>query len=259
MKDKRLPITAHLLELRRRLMWSAIVILVFTLVAFAFHQQILTLLMEPAQGFTDIPNEKPIYTELTEFIGVAMKASLLFGFFAALPFVLFQMVMFVAPGLSPKERLYLYTLLPVSMILFLAGAAFGYRILFPPMVNFLLSFGEDVATPYIRIGDYISKMLMLLFWMGVAFDTPLVMFFLSKIGVMTPQSLAKQRRYAVVVAFILGALITPTFDPVNQTFVALPIIVLYEVGIWLARLGHRGRRSSSPELELDAKGRQRTT
>ena len=248
MRDRHLPVRQHLVELRRRLMWSAIAVLITTGTAFAFHQQLLTLLMEPAQGFTDmLPNQKPIYTELTEFIGIAMKTSLLVGLAAAMPFVLYQAVMFVAPGLSPTERIYLYTLLPVSVLVFLAGAAFGYRILFPPAVRFLLSFGSDIATPFIRIGNYINLMLSLLFWMGVVFETPVVLFFLSRIGVVTPEFLARQRRYAVIVAFVLGAMITPTFDPINQSLVAGPIIVLYEAGIWLAKLGRRRRRRTAPE------------
>ena len=251
MRDRKLPIGQHLRELRQRLMWSSIAVLLTTGVAFAFHEQILTLLMEPAQGFTDIPNQKPIYTDITEFLGVAAKVSLLVGMFGALPFILYQIVMFVAPGLQPKERVYLYTLLPISLLAFVAGAAFGYRILFPPMVNFLLEFGSDVATPYIRIGNYINLMLSLLFWMGVVFETPVVLFFLSKIGVVTSELLARHRRHAVVIAFILGAIITPTFDPLNQSLVAVPIIVLYEASIWLVKLGARGRQEAASGLKLD--------
>jgi sec-independent protein translocase protein TatC len=250
--DKRIPVSLHLRELRSRLTWSAAAVLVCTGVAFAFHQEILTLLMKPAEGFAGIPAQKPIYTEMTEFIGVAMKVSLLFGLLLALPFVLFQVARFISPGLTPAERRYLYTLLPVSLLVFVGGAAFGYRILFPPAVKFLLSFGSDVATPYIRIGSYANLMLTLLFWMGIIFETPVVLFFLSRIGLVTPQALARHRRYAVVVAFILGAIITPTFDPINQAFVALPIIVLYEAGILLARVGRRGRQKSSQELGLNA-------
>ena len=252
MKDRSFTISEHLVELRRRLTWSAMAVLVCTGLAFAFHQQILTLLMKPAEGFAGIPAQKPIYTDLTELIGVAMKVSLLAGVMLALPFVLFQMAMFLAPGLTHVERRYLYTLLPVSLLAFVAGAAFGYRILFPPAVRFLLTFGSDIATPYIRIGNYAGLMLTLLFWMGIVFETPVVLFFLSKIGVVTPRFLARSRRYAIVVAFILGAIITPTFDPINQTFVALPIIVLYEVGIWLAKLGWRGREAGSQQFNLDA-------
>lgn len=254
MNDGRLPIFQHLVELRKRLTWSAVAVLVTTGLAFVFHQQILKLLMAPAQGFAAIPTGKPIYTDLTEFLGVAMKASLVVGLFAALPFVLYQVVMFVAPGMTQKERRYLYALLPLSLLAFVAGAAFGYFILFPPAVRFLLAFGRDVATPFIRIGSYVNLMLSLLFWMGVVFETPVVMFFLSKIGVVTPQFLARNRRYAVVVAFILGAIITPTFDPINQSLVAVPIIVLYEVGIWLAKVARRGRMHTPAELELDTEG-----
>ena len=253
MKDRNLPIGHHLLELRRRMTWMAVVIVACTAVSFVFHQQILKFLMEPAQGFAGIPAEKPIYTELTEFLGVAMKVSLLSGIVISMPFTLYQIVMFVSPGLNPVERRYLYTLLPVSLLAFSIGAAFGYRILFPPAVKFLLSFGNEIATPYIRIGNYANLMLSLLFWMGIVFETPVVMFFLSKIGVVSYEFLAKQRRYAVVVAFVLGAVITPTFDPVNQTMVALPIIVLYEAGIWLAKIGGRKRKAASAELELDSR------
>ena len=253
MRDKDLPIGQHLIELRRRLTWSAVAVVLCTAVSFVFHQQILTLLMDPAQGFAGIPTEKPIYTDLTEFLGIAMKVSILSGLVISMPFILFQIVMFVAPGLTPVERRYLYTLLPVSLLSFAAGAAFGYRILFPPAVKFLLSFGSDIATPYIRIGNYVNLMLSLLFWMGIVFETPVVLFFLSRIGIVSHRMLARWRRYAVVVAFVLGAIITPTFDPINQTLVALPIIVLYEVGVWLAKIGGSRRREARQGLELDTR------
>ena len=255
MKEKTLPIRQHLVELRKRVTWSVIAVLVCTAIAFAFHQQVLSVLMKPAGGFIEIPNQKPIFTELTEFIGVAMKVSLLIGLFLSLPFVLFQAVLFVAPGLNKAERRYLFTLLPASLLSFAGGAAFGYFFLFPPAVKFLLSFGSDIATPYIRIGNYAGLMLTLLFWMGIVFEIPIVLFFLSKIGVVNSRFLARQRKYAVVVAFILGAIITPTFDPVNQTLVALPIIVMYEIGIWLAKLGGRGRQTAAEKLTLDTEER----
>ena len=250
-----MSISQHLVELRKRIVWSVAAVLVGTAVAFVFHQQILEILMRPAQGFAGIPNGKPIYTDLTEFIGIAMKVSLLFGLFLAFPFVLLQIVLFVAPGLSGKERRYLYALLPVSLLAFVVGGAFGYFVMFPPAVSFLLSFGSDVAAPFIRIGKYANLMITLLVWMGIVFETPVVLFFLSKIGVVTPAFLARNRRYAVVVAFILGAIITPTFDPINQSLVALPIIVLYEAGVWLAKIGGRKKAPASQELTLDARQR----
>ena len=249
MNDEPLPLKSHLLELRRRMTYAAISVVVTTAIAFVFHQQILRILMEPAQQFVDTPLDKPIYTSLTEFISIAFKASLLVGIFASLPFVLYQIVMFVAPGLSRSERRYLYVLMPVSLLVFVLGAAFGYRILFPPMVDFLLNFGSDIAIPLISISSYINLMLSLLFWMGIIFEMPVVVFFLAKIGLVTSGFLGRHRKYAIVIAFILGAVITPTFDPVNQSLVAGPIIVLYEVSIWLAKLAGRGRKSRTLEPE----------
>ena len=249
MNNEQIPLRSHLLELRRRVTYSAISVLVTTALAFVFHQQLLKFLMGPAEQFADTPLGKPIYTQLTEFIGIAAKASLLVGIFAALPFILFQVVMFVAPGLNSKERRYLYVLMPVSVLMFVAGSAFGYKVLFPPMIGFLQDFGSDVATPMISIGSYVNLMLTLLFWMGIIFEMPVVLFFLAKIGVVSPEFLAKNRRYAVVLAFILGAMITPTFDPINQALVAGPIIVLYEVSVWLAKLAARGRRTPALNSE----------
>ncbi len=241
MSDEPLPLTSHLLELRRRLTYSAISVAVTTCVAFAFHRQILKFLMEPANQFEEIPVGGPVYTTMTEFISIAFKTSLLVGLFAALPFVLYQVVRFAAPGLNKTERRYLYILMPATLLAFLAGAAFGYYVMFPPMIRFLLNFGGDVAIPMISIGNYINLILTLTFWLGIIFEMPVVIFFLAKIGVVKPDFLGRQRRYAIVVAFILGAIITPTFDPINQSLVAIPIIVLYELSIWLAKLAARGR------------------
>ncbi len=249
MSDESLPLTSHLLELRRRLIYSAISVAATTGLAFIFHRQILRFLMGPARQFEEIPFGGPVYTTMTEFISVAFKTSLLVGLFAALPFVLYQVVMFVSPGLNRTERRYLYLLMPATLLAFIAGAAFGYYVMFPPMISFLLNFGSDIATPMIRIGNYINLILTLTFWMGLIFEMPVVIFFLAKIGVVSYEFLSKQRRYAIVAAFILGAIITPTFDPINQSLVALPIIVLYELSIWLAKFAGRGRRTRTVGAE----------
>ncbi|MDP6101922.1 MAG: twin-arginine translocase subunit TatC [Dehalococcoidia bacterium] len=244
MKDKETSLGGHLNELRRRLIISVVVLVVTTSIAFVFHPAIFGLLMGPAQGFESLRDQTLIFTQVTEMIGITMKVSLMGGLILALPIILYQIVMFVAPGLTPREKHYLFALLPGVMISFVAGATFGYLILLPPALRFLLTFGSDIATPMIRVGNYINLVVTLLFWLGVSFQTPLVMFFLSKIRIVTPRALAKQRRFAVVVAFVLGALITPTFDPVNQSLVALPIILLYELGIWLAKLARLGQKKA---------------
>lgn len=242
MVDEARPVSAHIKELRKRLVRAAIFVLIATILAFVFHEQILRFMMGPASQFEEIPGGKPVYTDMTEMIGTIMKVSLFSGVAFALPFVIFEIVQFAAPGLTRQERRYLYILLPAVLASFATGVAFGYYVLLPPAISFLLNFGNDLAVPMIRIGSYLNLIVALLFWLGVAFETPIVMMFLARIGVVTPQWLASKRRIALVVAFIAGALITPTFDPINQTFVAVPLFVLYEAGIWLAKLGARARR-----------------
>ncbi|MFH1559912.1 MAG: twin-arginine translocase subunit TatC [Chloroflexota bacterium] len=248
MRDRELSLSGHLVELRRRLVISTVTLVVATVIAFAFHPVLFDLLMGPARGFESLRDQKLVFIQVTEMIGITMKVSLMGGLVLASPMLIYQAVMFVAPGLTPKEKRYLFALLPGGIISFAAGAAFGYYVLIPPALRFLLTFGSDIATPMIRVGNYINLVVTMLFWLGVSFETPLVMFFLSKIGVITPRALARQRRFAVVVAFVLGALITPTFDPVNQSMVAVPIILLYELGIWLARLARLGQKKALVEI-----------
>ena len=247
MSTSTLTLSEHLVELRRRLMVSAAAVIVGTVAAFVFHPLIFEMLMGPAQGFGSLQGNKLIFTQATEMIGITMKVSMMGGLALASPVLLYQAVMFIAPGLTPKEKRYLFALLPGVILSFATGAAFGYLVLLPPAINFLLTFGSEIATPMIRVGNYINLVVTLLFWLGVSFQAPLVMFFLSKIRVVTPRALAKKRRFAIVGAFILGALITPTFDPVNQSLVAVPIVLLYELGIWLARLARLGERKELVE------------
>lgn len=241
MINKKETLEIHLLELRRRLIWCTVSVLITTVIAFIFHNPILRFLMIPAQG-AESPLGLPIYTDLTEFVGTAIRVSLTTGIILAWPLIMYQIAVFILPGLKSEEKKYIYFFLPLSTIVFFIGAYFGYKVLFPPAVNFLLHFGADVAVPYIRIGNYTSLMLTLILWMGIAFEMPIIVFFLSMVGIVTPKVLIKGRRYAVVCAFIVGAIITPTFDPVNQSIVALPLIVLYEAGILLSRIGSKRKK-----------------
>lgn len=245
-QKKASPLTflEHLRELRRRVVRIVIALLLGSIIAFLFHKEILQFLMLPAQEFIGSPAGKPIFTDPTEFLGIAVKVSLVGGLVLAIPVILYELVMFVSPGLTKIERRYLIALCPAGIVAFVAGGAFGYLVLFPPSFRFLLTFGEDVATAMIRVGPLINLEVRLLVWMGVVFELPLVIFFLTKIRVVTPRMLAHYRRYALVLAFVLGALITPTMDPINQTLVAAPIILLYEVGIWLSKLAYRGQRDA---------------
>ncbi len=246
--ERQLSISQHLLELRKRILISGAAVLIGTVVALVFYEDIIELLLRPADELSsDEGPARLIYTELTEMIAVTVRVSILGGLVLAFPVVLYQAIMFVAPGLTKRERRFLLAFMPGVILSFIGGVAFGYFILIPPAVNFLLSWGSDLATPMIRIGNYVSIMVTLLFWLGMVFETPVVMFLLAKLGVVSWRTYARWRRYWILVAFILGALITPTFDPVNQALVAAPLIVLYEVGIWLSRFAARRRTQSVAE------------
>jgi sec-independent protein translocase protein TatC len=228
--DKKLTILGHLFELRNRLIKSVIAILVATLVCFVFAKQIFQILILPAEGIN------LVYIEMTEMIGTYMKVCLIGGIILAMPYLIYHLLMFVSPALTRKEKKYIYIVLPWIAFMFLAGVAFGYFVLIPPATKFLITFGSDIATPQIKIGNYIGLVSRLLLAIGLIFELPAITTFLSKLGIITPQWLSRKRKPAIILAFILAAIITPTFDPINQCLVAVPLIVLYEMSIWLAKL-----------------------
>ena len=238
----------HLAELRRRVLICVVAVIIGSAVAFVFFEQLIELLVRPARDLNLDDGGQLVFTEVTELLTTAVKVSFVAGLVLAMPIVLYQVVMFVAPGLTGRERRYLFGFMPGAMLAFVSGVAFGYFVLTPPALHFLLTFGGDVAVPLIRVSNIINLMIRLLFWMGVAFETPLVMYLLAQLGIVSARGLARFRRYWVVVAFILGAIITPTFDPVNQGLVAIPLLVLYELGILLARFAGRGRQKSETAI-----------
>jgi sec-independent protein translocase protein TatC len=219
-------------------MYSAVALVLATAGAFVFRDPLIAFLLEP--GFRQV-EFKPIFTEALEMVAVTFKVVLMAGFVVALPVVLHQAIRFVSPGLTSQEKAYLYAFLPGTLAAFVAGVAFGYYVLFPPAFHFLFTFGADNVEPAIRVSSYINVLTSLMFWMGMVFELPLIMFGLGRLGVVTPDQMSRFRKYAVILAFVAGAFITPTFDPINQCLVAVPILVLYEVGILLARVGRRMR------------------
>ena len=244
---RELPIMEHLRELRRRVLVCVVAVLAGSVVSFAFYEQIIEFLSRPAYDLNAGAGVDLVFIEVTELLSTAVKVSFVAGFVLALPVVLHQVVMFIAPGLTGRERRYLFLFIPAALVAFAAGVGFAYFVLTPPALKFLLGF-SDVATPLIRISNFVNLMVRLLFWMGVAFETPLIMYMLAQLGIVTAQQLSRFRRYWVVVAFILAAIITPTFDPVNQALVAGPLLVLYELGVLLARVAGRGRRKAEAAI-----------
>ena len=240
---RELTLLEHLRELRRRVLISVIAIIVGSAISFVFYKQIIDFLSRPAYNLESGSGIDLVFIEVTELLTTAVKVSFVAGFVLALPVILYQVVMFIAPGLTGRERKYLFLFLPSALLAFAAGVAFAYFVLTPPALRFLLGF-SDVATPLIRISNFVNLMVRLLFWMGVAFETPLVMYMLAQLGIVSARQLSRFRRVWVVLAFILGAIITPTFDPVNQALVAVPLLVLYELGVLLAKLAGRSRREA---------------
>lgn len=231
--DKQLTLMGHLKELRSCLTRSVIALLVAIPISYFAATYVFDILKKP------VPGVKLVYTEITEMLGTYAKVMLIIAVILALPYIVYKAVMFVRPALTRQERSYVYIMLPAIVICFLGGATFAYFVLLPPALQFLFTFGSDIAEPMIKVGNYVSVLTNLLLWIGLCFEIPIVLFFLAKIGIVKPQWLSKFRKVAYVIAFVIGAVITPTFDPVNQSLVAIPIIVLYEFGIILARLARR--------------------
>jgi len=234
--DQRLmTYTEHLVELRDRLVKSAIGLAVAMAFGFALTPFIFDVLKAPVEGL------RLIRTGVAEMLVTYMKVAFIGGVVLSTPVWMYQLMMFIAPGLTRQEKRYLLGSLPGVLASFIIGVLFGYFALLPPALTFLVHFGEDIAEPYIRVGDYISTVTNMLFWIGVVFETPLVIFVLARIGVVTPAFLKSHRPHAIVGAFVIAAVITPTWDPVNQTLVAVPIVLLYELGILLSYLAVKAR------------------
>ena len=244
---RELSFMEHLGELRRRVVICVIAVLAGSAASFVFYEEIIELLSRPAYDLKGSQGIELVFIEITELLTTAVKVSFVAGFVLALPVVLYQVIMFVAPGLTGRERRYLFLFLPMALVAFACGVAFCYFVLIPPALRFLLGF-SDVAEPLIRISNFVNLMVRLLFWMGVAFETPLIMYMLAQLGIVSARQLSRFRRVWVVLAFLLGAIITPTFDPVNQTLVAGPLLVLYELGVLLAKLADRSRRRTEAAI-----------
>ena len=231
--DKKLTVLEHISELRRRLIRSVIAVSITTVISFIFASQIFEILKSPA-GEINL-----IYIEMTEMIGTYMKVSFASGIMLAMPYLVYQFIMFVSPALTDREKKRVYLVLPWIALMFIGGVVFAYFILVPPAMKFLITFGSDIADPQIKIGNYVSIVTRLLLAIGLVFEMPVITTFLARLGIITPKWLSNKRKPAIILAFILAAIITPTFDPVNQILVAAPLIILYEISIWLAKLVQR--------------------
>ncbi len=252
--EKRLTIFGHLTELRSRLLRSLIAVIITTVLSFIFAKEIFELLTFKSRltrpvfdilanrfHLVSVPDISLIFIDMTEMLGAYMRVCLAVGIILAMPYLIYELVMFVSPALTPRERRYVALAFPWVALMFVIGVAFTYFILLPPAIRFLLTFGSGIATPQIKIGNYISIVTRLMLAVGLVFELPVLTTFLARVGIVSPKWLAGKRKIAIIFAFVLGGIITPTFDPINQSLVAVPLIVLYEMSIGLARLVYRQR------------------
>lgn len=234
-----MTILEHLQELRTRVMWMAIAVVVGMSIFFVpkLGFGAVDFLIAPARSAH--PGFKPQYIEPMENIVTYFQVALLGGVAFGMPMIVFQTLRFVAPALTPGEKRWVYPIALGAAGAFIGGMAFGYFIILPPSLGFLLDFGSSIAEPNIRIGNYINFVTRMLGVMGLVFETPLIVMGLAVIGVVNWRKLLGWWRFSIVLAFVISAIATPTIDPVTQSLVAGPIVGLYFVGIGLAWLVRR--------------------
>jgi sec-independent protein translocase protein TatC len=224
----------HIEALRGHLLRSLLALAITTTVSFAFASRILDFLARPIGG-----TEALQAIEVTESIGAFMRISLLSGFVLAFPYILIEFFTFINPGLKRSERLFLLGAAPMALVLFLAGLAFSYFVMLPTALPFLLNFLGITTVP--RPSNYIRFVTSLMFWIGIAFQFPLVIYVMARMGIVRARMLVEGWRIAVIAIAVLAAAVTPTVDPVNMALVMAPMTALYFLSIGLAALAERGR------------------
>ena len=247
--EEKQPFMSHLEELRKRLICCAIAVGVGFVVAYIFSEQLFQLLVLPLREVMP-EGEKLIFTNLPEMFFAYLKVAFVAGIMAAAPVIFYQIWLFVAPGLYQKEKKYLIPFVVSSTLLFVGGALFGYFIVFPFGFKFFIGFANEYVKALPSVKQYFSFSIKLLFAFGIVFELPVVIFFLSKIGIVTPELLRKKRKYAILLTFALAAILTPP-DVITQCMMAVPLIVLYEIGILVAVIA-RKKKLEDKEAEDQA-------
>jgi sec-independent protein translocase protein TatC len=243
----RMSFLEHLEELRSRLIRAVIAIFAIFLVCLIFAERVFSLLAAPLTKL--LPKDSSlVFTGLPDPFFMYLKISFIMGIFVSLPYVLYQLWQFVSPGLYEKERKMAVPFISLATLLFYTGALFAYFIVFPAAFTFFLGYTGPDLKAMISIREYVSLVMVLMLAFGVVFETPMVIVFLGLLGIVDSGQLKRGRRYFVVLAFVIGAILTPTPDVINQTLMAVPMLLLYEVGIWiLAYLEKKRRREDESE------------
>ena len=255
----KMPLLDHLVELRSRLLKSVIALLLAFLVCFFFAEPIYAFLTEPLAAILRERREDPrmIFTALTEVFFTYVKVAFFAGAFISCPIFLTQLWLFVAPGLYKKEQKALAPFLIATPVLFFVGGALVYYVIFPLAASFLVGFevlggeGDLDIVLEAKVSEYLSLIMKLIFAFGLCFQLPVIMTLLARVGLATSAGMEAKRKYAVVAVFVVAAVLTPP-DPVSQISLAVPIILLYEISIYMAKLVERKRaRDEAAEEDVD--------
>ncbi|TNF54088.1 twin-arginine translocase subunit TatC [bacterium] len=246
----KIPLTEHLGELRKRIFVSIIAIVVIFILCFYFSEQIFQLLTTPLRYTLKLSLDNPYITLVpgkffdhklnvlrpAEALWTHIKIALISAIVIASPIIFYEVWKFTAPGLLQKEKKYVFPFVFTTTFLFLIGSLFCFIIVLPFAMNFLQNYKMENLQNTWTLGYYIDFCLKFILAFGAVFELPVVLVFLTKIGIVTPKTLAKNRKYAIVLAFVIAAFLTPTPDAFNQSLMALPIVFLYEAGIWASRI-----------------------
>ena len=253
-EDMKMPLLEHLVELRRRLVYSFIAVIVLFFICYYFSAAIYAFLVQPLADIlaTLGGNRRMIYTSLHEAFFTYIKVAFFAALFVAFPFIASQVWMFVAPGLYKHEKRAFLPFLVATPVLFFAGGALVYYMIFPLAWKFFLGFeslgGDGMLAIQLeaKVDQYLSLVMQLIFAFGLCFELPVVMTLLARAGVVTSTGMAEKRRYAIVLAFVAAAILTPP-DVISQIGLAIPTILLYEVSILCARLVERSRKAAEED------------
>ncbi len=233
-RDMEMTLGEHLSELRRRLLIAVLSVLFFTIIGFIFIDPVIVFLKQPGPKDIKLHQFSP-----TEGLFTFMRVALMIGVAGAMPVLVYQIGAYVLPGLTRRERRYLYMLVPTSSFAFLVGMAFCYYVVLRFALGFLIgaeSFVSDQVESTISVRYYVDFVARMMLALGLVFQTPIFIYFLSAIGLVDTRKLSRWRPFVVVIVAIVAAVITPTPDPFNQALVAVPMYLLYEVGILLSRI-----------------------
>jgi sec-independent protein translocase protein TatC len=236
--DVEMSFLDHIEELRWRIIYSLIGIVVFTIIAWVFINPLVeVVLLKPARdAHASLQNLRP-FGQLFLYFQVAI----IVGIVASVPNIFYQLWKFIAPALKRNERKYILRIVIFSTFCFLAGIAFAYFVMLPMAMKFAAQFGTVEIKNEFAIDEYMSIIISVMLAAGVVFELPMISFFLSKLGILTPKFMRKYRRHAIVIILVLAAILTPGTDPVSQVILAVPLVLLYEISIFISRISYKKR------------------